>query len=114
MIDARVKTSHKTPAIEKTSVLYISQLILVTNIVLRTKDVFLFPYARVDKIFAMIIRMLFKPCHVANPKMKNNILNKIMLWTVLLFFLTCFVNIIFLTHPTRFIAIPVYAPIKKY
>ena len=62
----------------------------------------------------VIIMMLFIPCHVKIPNSKNKIPKTIVVVVVFLFCIICFVNIIFLMHPTRFIAIPVYAPNKKY
>lgn len=88
IMDASVNASHKTPAMENMNALYISQLVLVINTVQRTKVVFLLPYATVDNILATIINILFGPCHVIMPNIKNSTEKKMTEYVVFLPFFT--------------------------
>ena len=80
---------------------------LVISIIPLTTVVFLLLYATVESTLATMISKLFAPPHVTIPKAVNSMLNKITEKIVFFPFSTCLVKIIFLTHPTRFIAIPV-------
>ena len=88
MTETIVNASHKTPAIENTQTLYVSQPMLVKSIITRTRDVFLFPYATVESTFATIISILLNPLQVKIPKTMNNMLKIVTVAVVFLPFST--------------------------
>ena len=114
IIEHIVRNSHTQPAYDFTIKLYVNQLMLVISIKIRTNAVLLLPYATVDRTLAIPTRILLNPAHVKAEKIKNKALKIILIFTVLLFFSTIFVKIKFLVQPIIFIAVPVYAPRRKY